>query len=124
MKTTSIIGITILTTLLSITTSFADTDTGKGRAKATSAYFNQGDGVMVTIKGNAAQVMFDEINFEDIQTHGSLLIEVNGRPVKPSGIEIRQSNYVQCVKDGKVECKMLIGRDGVPLKMSRLQLNF
>lgn len=90
---------------------------GNGKVSVSSGFYAAADqslGVNITIKGKAASVLFEEINFSDIRGPGGL-----------SNQEIRQNDTIQCVKYGKkeIECRVLLNSDGTQATMPRLRLN-
>jgi|GEM_PF-6138370 len=110
----ALIGIIVLTASM-----FAQADyvSGKGEAEATSGFYvsaKDSKGVNLLIKGKAARVLFDELSFSD-----------DGQVGVRSGQQIRQSDFIQCVKYSKrdIACRLLINSDGTPATMPRLYQN-
>jgi hypothetical protein len=115
--------------LLGSVSAFANYVEGNGKVNATSGFFasaKESQGVNVIIKGNAAKVLFDEISFKNTRT------TLSGAPTSAeeptgafSGQQIRQSDFIQCVRYSKreIECRLLLNSDGTPAKLPRLDLN-
>jgi len=89
---------------------------GSGKITATSGFYpsaQESKGVNLVIKGKAAKVLFEEITYTDIQSSNN------------SGLEIRQTETVKCIKDKKnIECRILLNSDGSAADLPREVLNF
>lgn len=108
----------ILLAALALTSfsAFAEYVSGKGKIEATSGFYPSAKnsmGVNLTVTGNAARILFDEIDHKTDETGLN------------SGTQIRQSENVQCIKISKrdIECRILLNSDGTAAKLPRLQLN-